>query len=156
MSESDPIPEDFPARFEAAFARLQVAMLEACARQTEWSRKVSTGIVAGLEFAAANPAEARLLSSEALEHGRDGVDRQGRLLAYLGERLVPGRREGPDGERLPEITERAMAGGVLALVGQRLDRGKAEELPALAPEAIQFVLTPYLGGAEARRIAEEG
>jgi hypothetical protein len=48
-----------------------------------------------------------------------------------------------------------MAGGVAMLVAQRLDRGAASELPALAPEAIQFVLTPYLGAAEARRVGAE-
>jgi hypothetical protein len=41
------------------------------------------------------------------------------------------------------------------LVAQRVDLGRAAELPTLAPEAIQFVLTPYLGAAEARRVGDE-
>jgi hypothetical protein len=147
--------EDFPAAFEAAFARLQVTILEACGRENRWPEKVAAGIRAGLEFAAADPEAAKLLASEALTHGRDGVARHGRLVTYLGERLLPGRAEQPDGERLPEITERAMAGGVVALVAQRLDLGREGELPALAPEAIQFVLTPYLGAEEARRIGTD-
>jgi hypothetical protein len=46
-----------------------------------------------------------------------------------------------------------MTGGLAMLVAQRLDIDRTEELPALAQEVTQFVLTPYLGTAEARRIA---
>jgi hypothetical protein len=155
MSEPALDPDDFSAAFEAAFARLQVGILEACTRETRWPQKIAAGIRAGLEFAMADVAGARVLTSEALAHGQDGIERHERLLAYLGEHLLAGRREGPDGERLPEITERAMVGGVVALVEQRLDLGRGEELQALVPEAIQFVLTPYLGAAEARRVGGE-
>ena len=46
-----------------------------------------------------------------------------------------------------------MASGVAMLVAQRLDQDRQAELPAIAPEAIQFVLTPYIGIGEARRVA---
>lgn len=48
-----------------------------------------------------------------------------------------------------------MIGGVATLVAQRLDTGTEEELPALASEAVQFVLTPYLGTAWAAEVAAE-
>jgi hypothetical protein len=51
------------------------------------------------------------------------------------------------------VTEPALAGGLVALVAGRVATGRAAELPGLAPEAIQFVLTPYLGTAEATRVA---
>ncbi len=108
---------------------------------------------AGLRFAAADPAAAQLLTNEALARGREGIARHERLIAYLRAFLVPGRGERPENDRLPEITEQAMASGVVALVAQRLDLGREDELVALAPEAIQFVLTPYLGAEEARRVA---
>ncbi len=155
MSEPESSADDFAAAFEAAFARLQVTILEACHRQDVWPSKVAAGVRAGFDFAAADPAAARVLASEALAHGPEGVARNERLIAYLGERLLPGREERPEGERLPEITERAMVGGVIALVAQRIDRGKADELAALTTEAIQFVLTPYLGAEQARRIAAQ-
>ena len=75
------------------------------------------------------------------------------MLSHFGERLRPGRALRPGGERLPEIVEKAMTGGLAMLVAQRLDVGREAELPGLAPEAIQFVLTPYLGTEEAKRIA---
>jgi hypothetical protein len=155
MSEPKRSPEDFSAQFEAAFARLQVTMLEACRREDRWPEGVAAATRAGLGFAAEDPAAAMVLTNEALARGAEGIVRHERLIAYLGERLRPGREEQPDGERLPEVTERAMAGGVVTLVAQRIDRGRAAELVSLAPEAIQFVLTPYLGAEEARRIAGE-
>jgi hypothetical protein len=78
------------------------------------------------------------------------------MLEHFGEHLLPGRELHPEGERLPQIVEKAMTGGLAMLVAQRLDTGREAELPGLAPEAIQFVLTPYLGTGEARRIAAPG
>ena len=75
------------------------------------------------------------------------------MIAHFGERLLPGRALRPEGERLPEIVEKAMTGGIAMLIAQRLDTGREAELPAATAEAIQFVLTPYLGTEEARRIA---
>ncbi len=120
----------------------------------DWPAKVAAGVRAGLEFAADDPAATQLLTNDALARGAEGIARHERLIAYLRERLAPGREERPENERLPDLTERATASGVVMLVAQRVDQGKARELPALTPEAVQFVLTPYLGAKEARRVAE--
>jgi hypothetical protein len=93
------------------------------------------------------------LTSDALAAGKQGYARYDRMLAHFGERLLPGRALRPEGEPLPEIIEKAMTGGLAMLIAQRVDLGREAELPALAGEAIQFVLTPYLGTDEARRIA---
>lgn len=148
-------PHDFAYAFETAFGRLQVAILEVCAREETWSAKVAAGVRVGFELAATDPVAAQVLTSEALASGKEGLERYERLIAYLEDRLLPGRTERPDGESLPAVTERAMAGGIVTLVAQRIDQGRAEELATLAPEAIQFVLTPYLGSEEARRLAAE-
>ncbi len=155
MNQTKNSPEDFAQAFEAAFASLQIQIEEACATQSGWPRKVAAAIGAALRFAAADTGAVQLLTNEAMAHGRDGIARHERLIAYLCEGLVPGRAERPEGERLPDIIERALASGVVMLVAQRVDRGKEKELPAIAGEAIQFVLTPYLGADEARRIGAE-
>jgi hypothetical protein len=46
--------------------------------------------------------------------------------------------------------------GVAMLIAQRLSFGRHAELPTLAPETIQFVLTPYLGAVMARWVALRG
>jgi hypothetical protein len=97
-----------------------------------------------------------MLTTDALAGGREGFERYDRMISHLGEWLLPGRELSPDGMRLPEITEKAMVGGVAMLVAQRVDLGRHDELPDLAPEAIQFALTPYLGTKEARRVAGAG
>jgi hypothetical protein len=146
-------PNDFTDAFEAAFARLQIRVETACSAEADWPAQVAAGIRAALAFAAAEPASAQALTNDALAAGREGFARYDRMLGHFGERLLPGRALRPEGERLPEITEKAMTGGLAMLVAQRLDLGRAAELPALGEESIQFVLTPYLGLEEAGRIA---
>ena len=153
MAEVGHPPDEFSRAFEAAFARLQVRLEEACARSADWPAGIAAAIRAILEFAAADPSAANTLTNEAMAAGPDGIARRERLLAYAGERLERGRRMRPHARELPRVTEHALAGGVVALVGERVATGRAAELPALAPEAIQFVLTPYLGADEARRVA---
>ncbi len=145
--------DDFVRSFESAFARLQVALLEACEASRGWPAGVLAAIRAGMDFAAADPEAARTLTTEAMAQGTAGLDRYERLVAYLREQLAPGRQQLPDDEQLPSVIEHALASGVLMLVAQRLDRGRVEELPELTSEVAQFVLTPYLGAAEARRIS---
>jgi hypothetical protein len=148
-------PRGFPSSFDSAFARLQVNIETACAAETDWPTKVAAGIRAMLDFAVADPVAARTLTTDALAAGRQGLIRYERMIAYFSELFLPGRALRPEGERLPEIIGRAMTGGVATLVARRLDEGLESELPALAPEAIQFVLTPYLGAEWARRVAAE-
>jgi hypothetical protein len=155
MSDTAPRPDDFAPAFEAAFARLQIRIETACAAEVGWPAQVAAAIRAGLGFAAADPGGAQLLTNEALAHGVDGIARHERLIAYLRQGLTPGREQRPDGKRLPDTTEQAMASGIVMLIALRVAQGRAAELPAIATEAIQFVLTPYLGAAEARRIGAE-
>jgi hypothetical protein len=153
MDESAHPHDDFPAAFEASFARFQVRVEGACTRRADWPVKVAAAIRAGFEFAAADPASASVLTREALAAGPDGIARHQRLLAYIGAGLTRGREQGPNAQRLPELTERALAGGMVTLVAERLERDRLAELPLLAPQAVQFALTPYLGAAAARRVA---
>jgi hypothetical protein len=148
-------PEAFATLFDSTFARLQVRIETACVAEAEWPAQVAAGIQAALDFAATEPNAARTLTTGALAGGRAGYERYDRMVSHLGEWLLPGRTLRPEGARLPEITEKAMVGGVAMLVAQRVDLGRHAELPALAPEAIQFTLTPYIGTNEARRVAQE-
>jgi hypothetical protein len=153
MEEAAQRQDGFADAFESAFARLRIRVETACASQPDWSSGAADAIRAALEFAASDPAAARALTSDALAAGKPGFAHYERLVSYLCDLLLPGRAERPDAERLPRETERALAGGVAMLVAQRVDLGRHAELPALAPEAIQFVLTPYLGIDEARQVA---
>lgn len=150
------LPDDFAIAFESAFARLRIRIETACASKDEWPGQVAAAVRVAFAFAAAHPETAATLTSELLANGRAGYDRYERMLTHFGEQLRPGRALRPEGEWLPEITEKAMVGGLVTLIAQRLDTGREAELPAIASEAIQFVLSPYLGAEEARRVAVQG
>lgn len=145
--------EDFPTAFESAFARLQVLLETTCASGDPWPNRVTVAIRRALELAAAEPATASVLTTEALAQGVDGLDRYERLMTFLAGLLEPGRAESPHGPDLPATTERSLAGGVATIVAYRVDRHRAAELPGLAAEMAQFVLTPYIGTEQARRLA---
>ncbi len=153
MSEPADPQGDFVAAFETAFARLQVRVEEACAREADWPRAVAAGIRATLEFAATEPAAAGTLTNEALARGPSGVARNRRLVAYAAGLLEPGREERIGFGPSPAVLEQTLAGGIAFLVAHRLALGREAELPALAAEMTEFVLAPYLGSDEARRIA---
>jgi hypothetical protein len=147
-------PDDFAKSFQAAFARLQIRVETACAAEAAWPERVAAAIRAALSFAAAYPADADLLTNHAMALGREGFERYDRMLDHFAPGLLPGRAERAEGEWLPPITEKAMIGGLASLIAQRLgDRTAVSQLPALAPEAIQFVLTPYLGAESARKLS---
>ena len=154
MSEQAPHPDDFATAFQAAFARLQIGIETACAAEAAWPERVAAAIRAALAFAAAHPDDADLLTNRAMAAGREGFERYDRMLEHFGDGLRPGRAERPHGPELPEITEKAMIGGLASLIANRL-QGDVSRLPGLAPEAIQFVLTPYLGAEDARRLGAE-
>lgn len=155
MDEVTDPQDSFAAEFEAAFGRLRVRIETACAVPGPWTGRVVEGVRQGLRFAASEPAAANLLTNGTQARGGDGVERYDRLLDYLAGLLEPGREECSHGALLPEVTERAIAGGVATIVANRVDRGREAELPGLVAEVVQFVLTPYLGTEEARRIAHD-
>jgi hypothetical protein len=145
--------DDFSRAFEAAFARLQIVVEEAYVSRSAWPDQVAAAIRAGFEFAAGDPEAANLLTNQALAHGRNGISRYHRLIDFAAGLLSPGRDLTPEGALLPEILETAIASGIATLVAQRVDQGRASELPALVPDAVQFALTPYLGSDGARQFA---
>jgi hypothetical protein len=159
MAEKRPTEAGFSDSFEAAFARLQVRLERACLGEdpSDWPAQVAAAVREALAFAAADPVAARTLTTDALAQGRDGFARYDRMIEYFGRRLLPGRAVNSDieGEELPEITEKAMTGGLAMLISNRVDQGRESELESLAPEAIRFVLTAYVGAAEARRAAAD-
>lgn len=149
-------PDEFAKAFEAAFARLQVAVEQASAEKHEWAAKAAAAVAATLEFATTDPEAAQLLTNEALARGAEGISRHERVISYAADQLATGRNLRPENAQLPEITERALVGGLVMLVAQRLDQNTMDQLPQATPEMIEFVLTPYVGADEARRFAGNG
>jgi hypothetical protein len=143
-------PDDFAHAFESAFARLQVAVLEACARARPWPAQVAAAIETALAFAAADPAAARVLLVRAPVERPDGPGRHLRLVECFAELLAA---EAPRDRRRPASAAEAVVGGIAVIVADHIRADDPQALPALLPELVELALVPYLGRAEARRWA---
>jgi AcrR family transcriptional regulator len=141
----------FTAAHEEALALLWARAHPACEREREWPRRVVAAVEAVAEWVAANPLRAHLLVVEPLTAG-PGV---GYCHDALVSRFAPSLRQGKTACRvdLPPSYEEILLGGISGVVASRLAQGKAASLPTIAPQLAEFLLTPYLDGAEARRIA---
>jgi AcrR family transcriptional regulator len=126
----------------------------ACDVEREWSRGVAAAIAAALAWASVEPRRAQLVAG--------GPAVAGPLSAYchdvLVARFAPSLRAGWTTGEAPvsSILEEALLAGIAAIVELRLaGEGAASSLRDLAPQLIELALTPYVGAAEARRIAGE-
>jgi AcrR family transcriptional regulator len=147
--------ECFVAAYDTVMAELRERIAEAFDEQEEWPLAVRAGIEAMLGFLAAEPNLARLSMVEALVAGPVVVERYDAAI----QSLVPYFRAGREGRsrevlaRLSPTTEEALVGGMVSLISRRILAGKTAELESLLPDLVEFTLTPYLGSAEAAKIA---
>lgn len=120
-----------------------------------WPERVT--IALGVLFGAfiKDPLIARASVVEAPTVGPAIIERYERAMTGLSPLLRQGRELSPDPGSLPDTLEDTLAGGVLWSAYQRLIVGEAEQMETLLPEAIEFVLRPYLGEEEAARWARE-
>jgi len=144
------------ALFDLAAERGRAAVRDAFrGSEGPWTERAGQGIRALFEQIAAHPTTARVCLVEALTAGPVLVARYEEVLVSFEPMLRPGRDLNPRGEELPQSLEKTLAGGILWLAYQRLILGEAEKLLELLPEAVEFVLSPYVGEDEAVRAADE-
>jgi hypothetical protein len=116
-----------------------------------WSAVAAAAIRAALEAAAADPAGALLLTSPATcRRSRD----RAAFDAAVDGLVARIRRGAPDAFR----SERGARNLILRLARQvhlQLERGPDPPVTAIAPDLIVFALTPCVGLAAARRLADQ-
>jgi AcrR family transcriptional regulator len=143
------------AAHQDVFERLLALLLRACATERDWPQKTRASLAALFAFAEEAPDELRLLTLDALATdltiARQVVDSNAHLAALLRE----GRRHTPLGDALPDLTEEALVGAVSAVLTGRLLETGSQGLRDLEPEVVQLILTPYIGGREAARVATQ-
>jgi len=149
----DSVEACYLAAFEAAADLLGDRLAAAYASEVQWPRRVRAALAAALDFFAAEPELARLLLTEPFVAGPAIARRYQEQIERLAPYLREGRELVAEGPSFPATTERGLIGSIASQIGRKASAGKAASLPALLPELIQFVLTPYLGSAEARRVA---
>jgi AcrR family transcriptional regulator len=150
--------ECFVAAYDTVMTEMRERVGQAFEGGADWAHAVKDGIAAMLGFLAAEPNLARLCMVEALVAGPVVVERYDAAIQSFVPYFQTGR-EGRSAEvlsRLSPTTEEALVGGMMSLISRRIIAGKAAELEALLPDLVEFTLTPYLGSAEAVKIAREG
>jgi AcrR family transcriptional regulator len=141
------------AAHEVTFERLTARIFRACGSQREWPLKVKAAVADSLAFVREDPERARLLFLDALAADLEVARRVLDSNAHLAALLRSGRRQGGGEAPLSELTEEAVIGAITSIVSGRLFA--AGSLDDLEPQLVIFALTPYIGSAEAERVAAE-
>jgi AcrR family transcriptional regulator len=147
--------ECFLAAFEVVAEHLRELVAAAAGEAERWPAQTIAALRAALAFLAAEPDLARLCLLESRAAGPAATVRFAEAVAEAAPPLARGRAERPTGARLPASTEDSTLGSLVSLAQRKVAVGEAERLEDLLPDCVELVLLPYLGPAEAARLARE-
>jgi AcrR family transcriptional regulator len=143
--------------FLAAFDRIVEETSEtlgaAVSSEMDWAEQICSALGALLDLIAADPGRARVGLVEVQAAGRNAYARYEKAIDRAIPKLREGRAQGVEAAALSDTLEEAILGGVAWILHQRLVKGEIEKIGELLGETIQIALSPYLGEAEAHRIA---
>jgi hypothetical protein len=137
--EVDSPPSDFAAAYAKGTARLARVVEAAAAAGAGWQARLSTGLRAGLQLLAADPALAKVVLVDALAARGDDRRAHERSLADLAEALRP-PVELTAGEPISDEILRLQAGGLVSYLSGRVLAGEAEALPDDAHALLEYLL----------------
>jgi len=122
--------------------------------ESDWPLSIRAAIAAILDDFAQYPDVARLLTVEPFVAGPKIATLHKTVIEEMVPYLRHGRELSQSPDSLPRTAERGLLGAANSLVARQVLAGKAPSLPGLLPDLAQFVLTPYVGAAAARRVAK--
>ena len=149
--------ECFLALFDEYLARAREVFDTALEDEEDaaWPQQVAAALRALFGIFLADPLIARATIVEAPTAGPAVVERYEQMTRGLSPLLRRGREFSPQAKDLPASLEDTLGAGVLWSAYQRLIVGEVDRIEALLPEAIEFLLRPYIGEAEAARWARQ-
>ncbi len=142
--------ECFLATYDLAIRWLCERVERAMAVEPAWSARIRVGASHALRLLAANPPIAHLVAIDVFHAGPAARQHQQGHLSHLAEALRAGRAGHPE---LPVELEEMLLGGALSMIGRYVDAGRTEQLPDATPELLEYLLIPYLGSEETKRVA---
>jgi AcrR family transcriptional regulator len=145
----------FLAAFEVVVDHLRELVGRAVDPVEGWPAKAIAATSATLAFLASEPDLARLCLVESRAAGSAVTARFNEAVGEMAPLLRRGRPERPEGERLPDSTEDSTIGSLVSLAYRKVAAGEAEQLEDLLTDCTELVLLPYLGPAEAARLARQ-
>lgn len=143
----------FLAAFEVVVDHLRELVAAAAAGAGGWPAQAIAATRAALGFLAEEPELARLCLLESRAAGPAVTARFNEAVGELAPLLACGRAERPEGKRLPASTEDSTIGSVVSLLQRKAAAGEAAQLGDVLPDCAELILLPYLGSAEATRLA---
>lgn len=145
----------FLAAFEVVVDHLRELIAEAVEGIDDWPHQAIAATRAVLSFLASEPDLARLCLVESRGGGPAVTARFNAAVGDVVPLLRRGRAERPEGERLPNSTEDSTIGSLVSLIYRKVAVGEAEQLEDLLSDCAELALLPYLGSAEATRLARQ-
>lgn len=133
--------------FEAARMALERTVESSCTGEEDWPRAIVAGIDAALEFAAASPAAAQVLTQRAGERWKEREPRFTAMVERLAELLARGAP--PANPRLPAPQGVVLC--IVKLVNLRVESQRPHEVTKIAPDLAFLALLPFVGFAGAQR-----
>ncbi|HEX5984378.1 MAG TPA: TetR/AcrR family transcriptional regulator [Solirubrobacterales bacterium] len=137
----------FLAAFDTSAERLRKKMAGAARRGGRvWRDRVRYALEALLRFAAREPDTARMMVVEARAASTTAVRRRVELMDEFA-RCLQGQVEEllPEGGSYPLVTASGITGGIESLLYSRLCKQEYDQLEALLPSLMYFVVLPYEG-----------
>jgi len=144
-NKEDCFIELFEAVMGEARARMEAAVEREQKSGAPWPQQVAAALRALFGAFLADPLIARASIVDAPTVGPIMIDRYQRAMDDLTPLLREGREFVPNAADLPPTLEDTIAGGLLWSAYQRLIVGEVERIESLIPDAVIFVLRPYLG-----------
>lgn len=145
--------ECFLAAFEAVVAHVRELVAEAVESAPDWPHQAIAAARSVLAFLASEPDLARLCLVETQSAGPTVAARFHDAVRELLPPLERGRAEREAERELPPTTEDSTIGALISLASRKVAAGEAAQLEDLLPDFTEFILSPYLGPAEAERLA---
>jgi AcrR family transcriptional regulator len=141
------------AAYDRFFERLMTHIEAARDDRDPWPVQVKAAIGAALGFFAEVAGAGRVFAVEGLSIGPAALERCFASVESLAELLRRGRDYNQAAASLPAATEQILVAGVALVISRHLLAEEGALLPSKEPEMAEAVLTPFLGGNEAKRIA---
>lgn len=138
---------------DAFLERLWSEVDTACRTAVEWPFRVRAALEAVLAAMVEASSLARVFAVEAVATSVVAAERQLAALDRFAALLREGRSHYPQTATLPAATERAVVGGVASILSGHLLMEDPQAIPLQEGELVELLLMPYLGVAEARRVA---
>lgn len=140
------------ATLDASGALMLAVVGPAARRAEDWRHGVRETYEAMCSFLAAEPAFARLVTTEVYAAGPKALERRDRVIDSLKAMLAPGYEEHPE---TPAVAAEAIGGAIYALLRGQIHNGGPRSLPGIVPFATYLTIEPFVGPYEAAVIASD-